>query len=268
MRDYSVLVLRSAAPIVALIVFFALTGCVYHPLFSREALDGAGATSRAETKRSQLAKIVQARSRMSLPSTTVVPLPSPDLQLTPEVKREMALLRQGQFIRKSVERRDEHIPVLQEIFRDEGLPPEISNVGLIESGFRPDARSGAGAVGMWQLMKSTAKMYGLKVNFFEDQRKDPILSSLAAARHLRDLYFLYNDWNLALAAYNAGPGSIDRALLRARTANFWDLAHSGKLNSETARFVPRFIASCLLVQEHAAETLTAQKNADLNSNLG
>ena len=106
---------------------------------------------------------------------------------------------------------------------------------------------------MWQFMKSTARLYGLKVGLFVDERQDPILSTIAAARLLRDLYDQYQDWHLALAAYNAGTGAIDRALARVRDRDFWTLARSGRLNRQTAEFVPKFIAASLLMNSAVAE---------------
>lgn len=144
--------------------------------------------------------------------------------------------------------------MLVEVFRDEGIPPELINVALIESGFKPDARSYAGAVGIWQFMKATARRYGLVVTRKEDQRRDPILATVAAARHLRDLYTQYEDWYLALAAYNAGSGSVDRAMLRARSSDFWELCRKKKLRVQTARYVPKIVAATIIVNHIMAPT--------------
>lgn len=181
----------------------------------------------------------------------VASLPALPLQLTPEVKREIDhfLNREPAFIANSLERREAYYPMIVQIFQDSGLPLDLINVALIESGFKPEARSYAGAVGLWQFMKSTARLYGLKVSGKVDQRKDPILSTLAAARHLRDLYTNYGDWYLALAAYNAGPGGIDRAMVRARSDNYWELCRKRKIRVQTARYVPRIIAATLIINK-------------------
>jgi membrane-bound lytic murein transglycosylase D len=175
-------------------------------------------------------------------------LPPPQLQLTPEVERQLQRYswRQGSSIEAAVEKNREHLEAMTGIFEDEGVPVELLNVAIIESGLEPRARSGAGAAGMWQFMKSTARIYGLAINLVQDQRMDPVLSTVAAAKHLRDLYLSYKDWYLALAAYNAGPGSVNRAINRSGSRDFWILARGGHLRQETCEFVPRFIAASLI----------------------
>lgn len=179
----------------------------------------------------------------------VAALPPLPIELTPEVRREIDyfLKVQPRFISESLARREEFYPTLVEIFRDEGLPLELINVALIESGFKPEVRSYAGAVGMWQFMKSTGRNYGLNISWREDQRKDPILSTIAAARHLRDLYATYQDWYLALAAYNAGVGGLNRAMVRAKSDDFWQIARRKKLRTQTARYVPKIIAATVII---------------------
>ena len=194
-------------------------------------------------------------------------LPPPPLELTAETRRELsAILRNHDgYLTSALRRREGLLPLIAEIWEDEGMPPELINVALIESRFDPNARSHAGAVGMWQFMRSTARIYGLRVTAKEDQRRDPILSTIAAARHLRDLYHSYNDWLLALAAYNAGSGAIDRALRRTRASDFWALARNRRrsgLRIETARYVPRFIAVSFAIKNH--ETFGAERALVMN----
>ena len=184
------------------------------------------------------------------PSSAVVRpvLPAPKLAITPEVHRELSNFTGNgrRHVQLSLERRDELWSTIQQIFQDEGVPQELQAVALVESGFNPDARSPSGAVGIWQFMKGTAQVYGLKVGWLEDQRKDVILSTIAAARHLKDLYRAYRDWELALAAYNAGSAAVDRALNRSGSTSFWELSRKGLLRSETRRYVPKFIAAALI----------------------
>jgi len=188
-------------------------------------------------------------------------LPEPRLELTPEVRLEMRKLvaRDWRFIDSAIERRDEYHPIFLQIFNDEGVPASLINLAIIESGFSTKARSRAGAVGIWQFMKATARLYGLQVTRLEDQRTDPVLSTIAAARLLRDLYGRYNDWYLALAAYNAGSGTVNRALARTGADTFWEIARKpsrSRLRKETIRYVPRFIAVTYLMQQR--EKLGAQ----------
>ncbi|MCB0318399.1 MAG: lytic transglycosylase domain-containing protein [Bdellovibrionales bacterium] len=187
---------------------------------------------------------LHAREVPSFRKASYPQLPTPKVQLTPEVEKEVAFFSRynSSTIRKAISRKNELGPVIEKIFVDEGIPLELLNLAIIESCFNPEARSSAGAVGLWQFMKSTASVYGLEVGYFEDQRKDPILSTLAAARHIRDLYLAYSDWNLALAAYNAGSGSVDRAIIRAKTDNFWELARQARLREQTRRYVAKFYA--------------------------
>lgn len=177
-------------------------------------------------------------------------LPEPPLVLTDEVKEELKflLVRQPRFIPLALERGERYFPVMRQILEDEGLPHTLINLALIESGFNANARSHMGAVGMWQFIRTTGEGYGLKVSWSEDQRKDPILSTIAAARHLRDLYIYFDDWYLALAAYNAGLGAVDRARSRAGSQDFWQIKRRGLLPRETAKYVPRFIAVTMITE--------------------
>jgi len=245
---------RKSALLLLALPLLSLSGCIYHPLFKFDS------SSDSQEIRADASASVQP-AKLALASKPVKKLPDPVLEMTPEVKREMEFLSRGGFIEHALVLRDEHYPKMTEIFEQEGIPTDVINLAMIESGFRPDAKSNMGAVGMWQMMKETAKLYGLRVGFFEDQRRDPILSTVAAARHLRDLYFAFNDWHLALAAYNTGAANVDRAMIKTGSSNFWQLARSGHLRQETARFVPRFIAACLLV--HAKENRTLQADAKL-----
>jgi membrane-bound lytic murein transglycosylase D len=177
-------------------------------------------------------------------------LPAPELIITPEVERELDFIldRQGGFIWEALDRRSNVYPVVAQIFHDEGIPHDLINLALIESGFSTKARSRAGAVGMWQFMRPTARQYGLRVDRKEDQRQDVVLSTIAAARHLLDLYTEYGCWYLALAAYNAGTGTVNRAIMRAGSSDYWTILRKGRIPRETMRYVPRFIASTLIVK--------------------
>jgi membrane-bound lytic murein transglycosylase D len=184
-------------------------------------------------------------------TTPEVPrLPEPPLELRPEVERQVRdFVRGRRFIERSLLRREEYLPLIREIFAEEGVPEDLMNVALIESGFNPEARSYAGAVGMWQFMKTTGRAYGLAISKKVDERRNVAVSTVAAARHLRDLYGIFGDWYLALAAYNAGVGGVTRAMKRAGSEDFWVVARKGKLKRQTVEYVPRFIAVTLIVND-------------------
>lgn len=178
-------------------------------------------------------------------------LPAPKLDYTPEVEQQILRFtrRDPHFITAALDRSDGFRKKIALELKREGVPEELLNLAMIESGFNQHARSGAGAVGIWQFMKGTAQVYGLEVNLFSDQRKDLVESSAAAARHLRDLYTAYESWHLALAAYNCGTARVDRAIRQAGTKDFWTLSRKGLFPPQTREFVPRFIAVTLLVKE-------------------
>lgn len=143
-----------------------------------------------------------------------------------------------------------YIDLMKEILVQNGLPKELVFLPLIESGFNTNAYSRSRAVGPWQFIASTARKYGLTINWWIDERRDPIKSTEAAARYLKDLYDMFNSWHLAMAAYNAGEGKVLRALRKTRTDDHWTLLQKkGYLKRETREYVPKFIAASLIALE-------------------
>ena len=135
-----------------------------------------------------------------------------------------------------------YFPIFEEALEREGLPLELKYMPVIESALRPNAVSKAGAAGLWQIMPKTAKGLGLEVNSLVDERRSPIKSSDAAAKYLKELYNIYNDWSLAIAAYNCGPGNVNKAIVRSGgKKDFWGIYHH--LPRETRGYVPAFIAA-------------------------
>lgn len=139
-------------------------------------------------------------------------------------------------------------PLVESIFAEFHLPTDLVYLSLVESGFNPHAYSRARATGPWQFMKGTAKVYGLRVDNYVDERRDPIKSTVAAARYLRDLFDLLGSWPLAMAAYNAGEGKVMRAMRKTQSEDFDDLARTRLIRRETKEYVPRFMAATIIAK--------------------
>lgn len=150
-----------------------------------------------------------------------------------------------------------YMPLFEEALERYNLPLELKYLPVIESGLRPGVTSRAGAAGLWQFMIASGKHYGLEVNTLVDERRDPIKSSDAAARYLSDLYKMFNDWSLAIAAYNCGPYNVQKALLRAggsKSLTFWDVYNY--LPNETRGYVPAFIAATYIMNFYCEHGIT------------
>ena len=145
-----------------------------------------------------------------------------------------------------------YFPMFEETLDRYDLPQELKYMPVIESALNPRAFSRAGASGLWQFMYSTGKMYGLEVNSFIDERRDPVKATDAAARFLRDMYKIYGDWHLVIAAYNCGPGNVNKAIRRTGgKKNYWEIYY--RLPRETRGYVPAYIAAAYMMsygEEH------------------
>lgn len=151
-----------------------------------------------------------------------------------------------------------YIPIFEEALDYYGLPLELKYLPVIESALEPKAKSPAGAVGLWQFMLATGKRYDLKVNSLIDERQDPYKSSWAAARYLRDLYKIYRDWSLVIAAYNCGPGNVNKAIHRANgVRDYWTIYPY--LPSETRGYVPAFIAANYIMNYYCEHNICPMK---------
>ncbi len=172
---------------------------------------------------------------------------------------------QGQgFIEHILKRVGIYEPMISSVLRKYRLPQDLIYLAAAESAFNPYAVSRAGATGMWQFMRGRAEEYGLKINQYEDQREDPLKSTEAAARHLRDLYKEFGDWYLAMAAYNAGPLSVQSAIERTGYANFWKLRELHALPVETQNYVPIIIATALIAKDPRAYGFDVQPDPPLD----
>ena len=153
-----------------------------------------------------------------------------------------------------------YFPIMERVFREEGAPEELAILSMPESGLRPDAKSWARAVGMWQFMKGTGSLYGLRVNWWIDERQDFEKSTRAAARHLKDLYSELGDWNLVLGAYNAGAGRIYRAMRRSGSTDFWEMRKY--LPRQTRNYIPQFVAIARIILNPQNHGFTDVQKAD------
>ncbi len=168
-----------------------------------------------------------------------------------------------------------YLPTFEEALESYGLPLELKYLPVIESALNPNAVSRVGATGLWQFMLKTAKQYGLEINSLVDERRDPVKASYAAARYLRDLYKIFGDWNLVIAAYNCGPENISKAMHRSKgETDYWKIYPY--LPRETRGYVPAFIAAnyimnyycehniCPMVADLPAKTDTVVVHRDVH----
>jgi len=154
-------------------------------------------------------------------------------------------------IQESLLRSAKYKKLIDAALAEARLPKGLAYLPVIESAYTPTLTSRAGAHGIWQFMPETAREYGLRVDWWVDERADPERSTRAAAAYLRDLYRQFNDWPLTLAAYNAGPGRIKRALDENKATTFWELLDAGAVPKETRGYVPTFFATLLIATDPA-----------------
>ena len=203
-------------------------------------------TSESPTPKPATAEAVQA----DLEATTHdIPIPTND-----RVLRYVELFqgRLREFLTEGLSRGVQYLPMIQATFRAEGLPLDLAYIPLIESAFKPSALSRAKARGVWQFMRGTALENGLKADWYLDERADPVKATQAAAKYLKTLHNMFEDWHLAMASYNGGPGRVKRALTRSRKNDFWQLTGSTRwLPRETREYVPMILAAVIIAKNPA-----------------
>lgn len=171
---------------------------------------------------------------------------------------EVYTIRQREKFSAVLGLKDYYFPMIEDIFDSYGLPAEFKYLAVIESALNPNAVNGrSGATGMWQFMYSTGRMYGLTINSVIDERRDPIKATHAAARFIRDLYEIYKDWVLVIAAYDCGPGNVNKAIKRSgNKKDYWEIYY--RLPRETRGYIPQYIAAAYAVNyypDHNIEPL-------------
>ena len=160
--------------------------------------------------------------------------------------------RLREFLAGGLQRGSKYLPMVQSVFRAEGVPLDLAYVPLIESAFKPTALSRASARGMWQFMRPTANDHGLKQDWYIDERADPEKATRAAAKYFKTLYGMFSDWHLAMASYNGGPGRVQRAVRASGLEDFWELtANDRYLPRETREYVPMILAAVIIAKNPA-----------------
>jgi membrane-bound lytic murein transglycosylase D len=184
-----------------------------------------------------------------------------DIPLNPRVLSYVELFsgRLKGYLEEGMSRGARFLPMIQDVFRAEGLPLDLAYVPLIESAFKPNALSKAKAKGMWQFMRGTALENGLKHDWYIDERSDPEKATRAAAKYLKTLYGMFDDWHLALASYNGGPGRVQRAMKRSGRDDFWKLTSTKRyLPRETRDYVPLILAAVIIARNPAQYGMNIQ----------
>jgi membrane-bound lytic murein transglycosylase D len=210
----------------------------------------SGTTARFADLLNPPAEVAQEDAVVQAPDTTDSTAYDVPIVLDPSVQGHIRFFNVS--IRNRFEqwliRLSQYRPLVDSIFSEFNLPSDLVYLSLVESGFNPHAYSRARAAGPWQFMKGTAQVYGLRVDSYVDERRDPVKSTVAAARYLRDLYDLFGTWPLAMAAYNAGEGKVMRALHTAQAESFSDIAKTRLIRRETKEYVPRFMAATIIAK--------------------
>jgi hypothetical protein len=202
------------------------------PVFSRESLP----------------EVLEPEIKSSIVNAPVQTFPS----LLHEKVQDFISFFQGRaesFFSRSLARSQAYEEMMKRIFREKNLPEELFYLALIESGYNPTALSRAKASGIWQFIAQTAKRFGLRVDKWVDERRDPEKSTLAAAEYLKTLHGMFNNWDLAAASYNAGEAKILTAMKKAQSEDFWEISNHRYLKQETKKYVPMFLAAMTIAKE-------------------
>ena len=191
-------------------------------------------------------KLLRSRLEDSMPDLPRFSIPVPLDNDSVLEAIEFLTTQRHEVIQEGINRAQRYLPHIRDTFEEAGVPLELAWIPLIESFFKPTVRSRAAAVGMWQLMAPTARLYGLRVDWYVDERRDPVKATTAIAKFILDYYDEFQDWHLMIAAYNGGKGRVARAMQRAGVDDFWSLAQTTYLPRETREFVPKVLAAIII----------------------
>lgn len=167
------------------------------------------------------------------------------IEINADVQRwlDFFTMKDRERFKRFLERGSRYKNMIHAVLKEQGVPTELYYQAMIESGFAVHATSIASAVGIWQFIPGTGRRYGLRIDHYVDERRDPMRATIAAAMYLKDLNNVFQNWYLAMAAYNAGEGRILGAIMRSNTRDFWEMVRKHSLPSETLNYIPKFIAA-------------------------
>lgn len=157
--------------------------------------------------------------------------------------------RGREHFERHLSRSTRYIPMMKEILKKQGLPEDLVYIALIESGFSAKAKSTASAVGYWQFIRGTGRLYGLRIDSYVDERRDFVKSTESAAQYFKALYDIFGSWYLAIASYNVGEGRIKKLVAKYHTKDFWQLVREGHLPKETINYLPKFTAARMIAKD-------------------
>jgi membrane-bound lytic murein transglycosylase D len=254
---------KRAVSVISLLATLGVVGCASQPAQYVEEVE-------IESPGSDLAFNQRPARQPELPKEILgVPIANRDFDFPVVVNSDVlkwvsyfAKKRGRRHFKRYLERSEFFIPYIQPILRKKGLPGDLVYLAMIESGFNNHARSHARAVGPWQFIRSTGRIFGLEISYWIDERRNIRKSTLAAAQYLRRLHRIFGRWELAAAAYNAGEGKVARAVRRYRTRDFWAISKHRFLRPETRNYVPKIMAAAIVAKNREAFGFPASEVED------